>query len=87
VKWCEQHVIAALPSSDDWIWAAPNLYGCPPGFAETSWGCACRKSLGETRSVNRSAVWVGAIGLGLAATIMIAMGFHKPAPRVRRRRT
>lgn len=69
-------------------WVAPGPYGCPPGFAMTDWGCACRKpALGESGSMSRNAAWVGVIGLGLAATIMIAMGFHKPVQPVRRRRT
>jgi hypothetical protein len=61
---------------------------CPPGLVLTNWGCERpAPTLGETTTRSRNAVWVGVIGLGLAATIMIAMGFHKPVQPVRRRRT
>ncbi len=51
-------------------------------------GCAChRPQLGDAPS--KKAAWIGAIGLGLSAALMVALGFHKPAPRrsTRRRRT
>ncbi len=53
-------------------------------------GCACHRpqlQLGDAPS--KKAAWLGAIGLGLSAAIMVAIGFHKPAPRrsSRRRRT
>jgi hypothetical protein len=62
---------------------------CVAGFHETSWGCAKnrRTGFGADDSGNRKAVWLGAVGLGISAAIMIAMGFHKPPPPVRRRRT
>lgn len=53
-------------------------------------GCACHRpqpQLGDAPS--KKAAWLGAIGLGLSAALMVALGFHKPAPRrsSHRRRT
>lgn len=50
-------------------------------------GCAChhvQSQLGDAPS--KKAAWIGAIGLGLSAALMVALGFHKPAPRRSRRR-
>lgn len=50
-------------------------------------GCACnRPQLGDESSPSKKAAWLGAIGLGLSAALMIAMGFHKPPARPARRR-
>lgn len=50
-------------------------------------GCAChRPQLGDSSSVSKGAAWLGAIGLGLSAALMVAMGFHKAPPRRARRR-
>lgn len=51
-------------------------------------GCTChRPQLGDETSTSKKAAWIGAIGLGLSAALMVAIGFHKPVPRpIRHRR-
>lgn len=50
-------------------------------------GCACHRPQLGGDAPSKKAAWIGAIGLGLSAALMVAIGFHKPAPRsVRHRR-